>query len=162
MMALGIFAIFFSAGVVLAAVYLLLHPLFRGKLATFLCDLFFCAFSLSSVAVLFVFASDGTFRLYTIAALALGVAVSAILFKPTLDKLSSSLYTLLTTRLAEANDGKVVLQKMVGNIDGGCNPVDSNFAACSADATDAVRNAETAHSKVGTVGKRRRRQSSGK
>ena len=141
MRTLGIFAIFFSAGVILSVVCMFFQPLFRRKLATFLFDLFFCAFGLSSVAVLFVFASDGSFRLYTIAALALGIAVSAILFKSTLDKLSSSLYTLLTTRLAEANDGKVVLQKMVGNIDGVCNSVDCNTVARSADGTDATRNA---------------------
>ena len=65
MRALGIFAIFFSAGVILSAVYMFFQPLFRRKLATFLFDLFFCAFWLSSVAVLFVLGNLLSDILYT-------------------------------------------------------------------------------------------------
>ena len=52
--------------------------------------------------------NNGEFRLFVFVALALGVATSYFCFRSTLDKLSTKLYNLFTTKKVD-NNGKAIL-----------------------------------------------------
>lgn len=137
-----IFLLFFCSGVVLAALYVFLQAFFRSKTATVLFDSFFSVGAIASFVWAFVFLSDGVFRAYVIVAPIAGVVISVFLFKPTLDKWSSALYNALTRKTSEGDDdGKVVLQKVVGNFDGGGDIAGGNSVVRSADVPDAKGNA---------------------
>ena len=136
-----IFLLFFCSGVALAALYVFLQAFFRSKTATVLFDSFFSVGAIASFVWTFVFLSDGVFRAYVIVAPIAGVVISVFLFKPTLDKWSSALYNALTRKTLEGDDGKVVLQKVVGNFDGGGDTASGNSVVRSADVPDAKSNA---------------------
>ena len=119
---LCVFAVFFSLGVGLAALYIFGVGLTKPKLAAIVFDSIFGAVSVFLIWKTNLEVNNGECRAFLFVGLALGATVTFVTCKRTLDKLSAMLYNLFTesTRANKVNDGTHILQKInSGNIRSG-------------------------------------------
>lgn len=112
---LQVFAVFFALGVGLSLVYIFGVGLTKQKISAIVFDGIFGATAVYLLWKVNLECNNGEFRVFTFVGLIVGCVATYFTCKRALDKLSSMLYNLFTTELAENNDGKDLLQKVDGN-----------------------------------------------
>lgn len=108
-----VFVVFVVLGLALGAVYLFGIGLFRARLAAIIFDVVFGAASVYAVFAVNLAVNNGEFRLFVLIAIALGVFLSVLTCKTLLDKASSALYNLFTTREDDLDDARISQQKNI-------------------------------------------------
>ena len=109
---LCVFAVFCVLGVGFCAIYLFALGLTRTRLAAIVFDTIFAACCLYVTWRVNLDVNNGECRAFIFVGLAVGCVITYITCKHTLDKLSSMLYNLFTTKLVNKNDGKDILQEI--------------------------------------------------
>ncbi|MDE7454522.1 MAG: spore cortex biosynthesis protein YabQ [Clostridia bacterium] len=124
---LYVFAVFVVFSLALCAVYLFGIGLFRSRLATLLFDVIFGVTSLCATVLLNLAVNNGEFRLFVFVAMALGAIICVATCKTLLDKVSSALYNLFTTKVEDSIDESHIPQKdqLDTNGSGGVDIVDT-------------------------------------
>lgn len=108
---LQVFAVFAVLGLALTAVYLFFMGLFKSRLATIIFDAIYGAAAIYAVFITNLSINNGQFRLFIFVALALGAIIGVATCKTLLDKASSALYNLFTTKTEDDVDGLRVSQQ---------------------------------------------------
>lgn len=108
-----VFVVFAVLGFALCSVYLFSMGLFRSRLAIVIFDCIFGASSVYAVFAANLAVNNGEFRIFVFVALAIGSVLSVAICKTLLDKASSALYNLFTTKEDDYNAARVSQQKIV-------------------------------------------------
>lgn len=108
---LGVFAVFCVLGVVLVALYLFGYGLFRSKLAAVIFDVLFGAAGIFATIFVNLQVNNGEFRLFIFVGMFFGGIIAYFVCKSPLDKVSNALYNLFTTKIADKDNGKNILQQ---------------------------------------------------
>ena len=105
---LQVFATFWAFSTIATAVYLFVNGFVKTQLARVVLDVIVSVAMVPCFLKANIHFNNGEFRLFVFVALALGVATSYFCFRSTLDKLSTKLYNLFTTKKVD-NNGKAIL-----------------------------------------------------
>lgn len=114
-----VFVVFAVLGLALGCIYLFGMGLFRSRLAIVIFDCIFGLFAIYAVFATNLATNNGQFRLFVLIALALGVTISVVTCKTLLDKASSALYNLFTTKGDEKDATRISQQKNIHTDSGG-------------------------------------------
>lgn len=143
---LYVFAVFAVLGVALSLSYLFGIGVFRTKVGGFIFDAIFGFVAIYLVWKVNLETNNGEFRLFIVVGLALGALTTCFTCKTALDKASTLLYNLFTTKVVNKDDRTLISQKVNGDTIG-CGSISDSDAG-----VHAVGNS---HSDVGIEGARR-------